>query len=82
MSPSMAFKFSIGQAVEYRPRYEAAGLFKVIRHMPREDQAIARRYLIKSQQEGFERIVHEFDLQSADADESIYDKPAPTRRER
>ena len=45
---------------------------KVIRHMPEEDHAMARKYLIKSLREGFERIVHEFDLEPSDGDESKY----------
>ena len=44
----MAFKFSVGQAVEYKPRGLSAGLFEVIRHMPEEDGASGRKYRIKS----------------------------------
>jgi hypothetical protein len=37
----MSFKFLVGEAVEYTPIGEkAAGLYKVIRQMPREEQAI------------------------------------------
>jgi hypothetical protein len=61
----MSFKFSIGQAVEYKPMGQSIGLFKVMRHMPEEDHAMARKYLIKSLSEGFERVVHEFDLEPA-----------------
>ena len=74
----MAFKFSIGQAVEYRPMGQVAGLFEVIRHMPEEDGASDRKYRIKSLQEGFERTVHEFELQPADLSDGAYpvaDKP-------
>ena len=59
----MAFKYSIGQAVEYTPMRQSAGLFEVIRHMPEEDGAGDRKYRIKSLMEGFERTVNEFDLQ-------------------
>jgi hypothetical protein len=79
----MAFKFSIGQAVEYKPMSKAIGLFKVLRHMPEEDHALAPKYLIKSLSEGFERIVHEFDLEPSDGDERKYinsANPRSTRR--
>ena len=37
----MSFKFLVGQAVEYTPIGEKkAGLFKIVRQMPKEDQAI------------------------------------------
>ena len=78
----MAFKFSIGQAVEYKPRGQVAGLFEVIRHMPEEDGASDRKYRIKSLQEGFERTVHEFELQPADLTDGAYTVPAkPERRQ-
>ena len=36
----MSFKFFVGQAVEYTPIGErTAGLYKVIRRMPQEEQA-------------------------------------------
>jgi len=75
----MAFKFSLGQAVEYKPMGRSVGLFKVLRHMPQEDHALAPKYLIKSLTEGFERIVHEFDLEPSDGDESKY-VTAPSRQ--
>jgi hypothetical protein len=75
----MAFRFSLGQAVEYKPMGKSVGLFKVLRHMPEEDHAMAPKYLIKSLTEGFERVVHEFDLKPSDADESKYET-VPTRR--
>jgi hypothetical protein len=68
----MAFKYSVGQAVEYRPAQEAPGLFKVIRQMPEEDGASDRKYRIKSLKEGFERTVSEYDLQPADLTEGAY----------
>ena len=71
----MAFKYSIGQAVEYTPQRQSAGLFEVIRHMPEEDGASDRKYRIKSLKEGFERTVSEFDLQPADLSEGAYPEP-------
>jgi hypothetical protein len=78
----MAFKFSIGQAVEYKPKGQSIGLFKVVRHMPEEDHAMAPKYLIKSLREGFERIVHEFELEPSDGDESKYGNAATPRSTR
>ena len=63
---------------------QSIGLFKVLRHMPEEDHALAPKYLIKSLiREGFERIVHEFDLEPSDGDETKYSdgaNPRSTRR--
>ena len=78
----MTFKFSIGQAVEYKPMGQTIGLFKVIRHMPEEDNAMARKYLIKSLREGFERIVQEFELEPTEGDEAKYVNPAARRSAR
>ena len=61
----MSFKFFVGEAVEYTPIGEkAAGLYKVIRQMPREEQAIDLKYCIKSQAEPYERNVLECQLSS------------------
>ena len=61
----MSFKFLVGEAVEYTPIGEkAAGLYKVIRQMPREEQAIDLKYCIKSQAEPYERNVLECQLSS------------------
>ena len=49
----MTYKFAVGQAVEYKPTGAKVGLFKVIRQMPEEFQAIDRKYRIKSEHEGF-----------------------------
>ena len=68
----MAFKFSVGQAVEYKPQGQSAGLFEVIRHMPEEHGATGRKYRIKSLREGFERTVTEYDLEPADLSEGAY----------
>jgi hypothetical protein len=61
----MSFKFLVGQAVEYTPIGEkAAGLYKITRQMPREEQAIDLKYCIKSQAEAYERNVLECQLSS------------------
>ena len=62
----MSFKFFVGQAVEYTPIGEkTAGLYKIIRRMPQEEQAFDLRYRIKSEAEAYERNVLECQL-SAD----------------
>ena len=61
----MSFKFSTGQAVEYKPNGGMLGLYTVIRQMPEEFRAFDRKYRIKSDQEGFERTVLECDLQES-----------------
>jgi hypothetical protein len=58
----MTFKFTVGQAVEYKPAGGKIGLFRVIRQMPEEFRAIDRIYRIKNESEGFERNVLECDL--------------------
>jgi hypothetical protein len=46
----MSFKFFVGQAVEYTPVGEkTAGLYKIVRQMPEEEQAFDLKYLIKSE---------------------------------
>ena len=62
----MSFKFSVGQAVEYKPVGGALGLYKVVRQMPEEFRAFDRKYRIKGEREGFERTVLECDLQTPD----------------
>jgi hypothetical protein len=73
----MAFKFSVGQAVEYKPLGNPAGLFKVIQRMPKEDNTTDQKYRIKSLQEGFERTVAEVDLSPADMAEGAYQERTP-----
>ena len=59
----MSFKFLVGQAVEYTPIGEKKpGLFKIVRQMPQEDQAIDVYYRIKSETENHERNVAECHL--------------------
>jgi hypothetical protein len=62
----MPFKFFVGQAVEYTPIGEkTAGFYKVVRQMPKEQQAADLTYRIKSETETYERNVPESQL-SAD----------------
>ena len=72
----MAFKFSVGQAVEYKPQGQSTGLFEVIRHMP-EEHGADKNYRIKSLREGFERTVTEYNLGPVDMSEGAY--PAPVK---
>jgi hypothetical protein len=61
----MSFKFFVGQAVEYTPVGEkVAGLYKITRQMPREEQAFDLKYRIKSENEAYERNVLECQLSS------------------
>ena len=76
----MRFKFTAGQAVEYKPIGGNAGLFTVVRQMPEEFRAVDRKYRIKSQQEEFERNVLECDLSASDEPESTYSVVLPLRR--
>ena len=59
----MSFKFLVGQAVEYTPIGDKnPGIFKIVRRMPKEDQAIDLYYRIKSETENHERNVAECHL--------------------
>lgn len=74
----MPFKFSVGQAVEYTPiGQKKAGLYKVTRQMPKEEQAVDLRYRIKSEAEVYERNVLECHLTSDVSDESEYSTITP-----
>jgi hypothetical protein len=78
----MSFKFLVGQAVEYTPIGEkAAGLYKIIRRMPREEQAFDLKYCIKSEAEAYERNVLECQLSSDVRPECEYatTKPRPSQ---
>ena len=69
----MSFKFSVGQAVEYTPiGQKKAGLYKIIRQMPKEEQAADLKYRIKSEAEAYERNVLECHLSSDVSAESEY----------
>jgi hypothetical protein len=69
----MSFKFFVGQAVEYTPIGEkAAGLYKITKQMPMEEQAFDLRYRIKSEAEAYERNVLECQLSSDVGAESEY----------
>ena len=76
----MLFKFSVGQAVEYTPMGEtAAGLYRIVRQMPREEQAIDLRYVIKSETEPYERNVLECQFNADVRAESEYAKTKARR---
>jgi hypothetical protein len=69
----MSFKFLVGEVVEYTPIGEKmAGLYKVLRQMPKEDQATDLRYRIKSESEAHERNVSESMLTSGVIAEGEY----------
>ena len=76
----MSFKYTVGQAVEYKPVGANTALFVVVRRMPEEFQAVDRRYCIKSAQEGFERNVMECDLSPSILPIEEYDPPMRLRR--
>ena len=82
----MSFKFLVGQVVEYTPIGEKkAGLYKILRQMPKEQQAADLKYRIKSEAEAYERNVLECQLSSDVGVESEYatTKPClPKSRER
>ena len=74
----MSFKFCVGQAVEYTPIGEkVAGLYKIIRQMPMEEQALDLKYCIKSEAEAYERNVLECQLSSDVRPESQYASTKP-----
>jgi len=76
----MSFKFFVGQAVEYTPVGEkTAGLYTVVRQMPKEEQAFDLKYLIKSEAEAYERNVMECQLSSDVRGESDYAIRKPRR---
>ena len=78
----MSFKFIVGQAVEYTPIGEkTAGLYKIIRQMPKEEQAFDLRYRIKSEAEAYERNVAECQLNSDVGTESEYATTKPRLRQ-
>jgi hypothetical protein len=72
--------FAVGQSVEYKPAGGKMGLFKVVRHMPEEFQAIDLKYRIKSDSEGFERNVLECDLSPSVQPAESYAAMPPLRR--
>ena len=76
----MAHKFSVGQAVEFKPIGSTVGCFTVVRHMPEEFQAFDLKYRIKSKQENFERSVLECDLSPSIVPETDYGVMKPPRR--
>ena len=75
----MAYKFMVGQSVEYTPVGGKLGLFQVVRCMPIEPQQDTLRYRIRSEREGFERIALEYDLGPA-MPGRLYPEPINGRR--
>jgi hypothetical protein len=74
------YKFFVGQTVEYTPAGEkTAGLYKIVRQMPKEEQAFDLKYLIKSEAEAYERNVLECQLSSDVRAESNYAMTKPRR---
>src|SRR5580700_1859613 len=74
----MSFKFLVGQAVEYTPIGEkVAGLYRIKRQMPREEQALDLKYCIKSEAEAYERNVLECQLSSDVRPECAYATTKP-----
>ena len=74
----MSFKFLVGQAVEYTPIGEkTAGLYRIVRQMPAEEQAFDLRYRIKSATEIYERNVLECQLSADVGAEGEYATPNP-----
>jgi hypothetical protein len=74
-------KFFVGQTVEYTPVGEkTAGLYKIVRQMPKKEQAFDLKYLIKSEAEAYERNVLECQLSSDVRAESDYAMTKPRRR--
>ena len=74
----MSFKFNVGQAVEYTPIGEkTAGLYRVVRQMPTEEQSIDLRYRIKSATEAYERNVLECQLSADVGAEDEYTATKP-----
>jgi hypothetical protein len=66
----------------YTPTGEkTAGLYKIVRRMPREEQALDLRYLIKSAAEVYERNVLECQLSSDVRPESEYATTKPRLRQ-
>jgi hypothetical protein len=75
---TMSFKFLVGQAVEYTPiGQKKAGLYKILRQMPHEEQAVDLSYRIKSDTEAYERNVLECHLSSDVSSKTGY---APAER--
>jgi hypothetical protein len=76
----MSHKFAVGQAVEFKPIGAKVGVFKVVKQMPDEFQAIDFKYRIKSAQETFERNVLECDLSPSIIPAEMYEPMRPLRR--
>ena len=70
----MAHKFQVGDFVEFKPTgSKQGGLFKIVMRLPEEFRAMGWQYRIKSDQEGFERTVYEWDLSPSIVPETTYE---------
>jgi hypothetical protein len=82
MSP-MPFKFKVGQLVEYAPWGDKPALFRILKHMPVEDNRVDVAYLIsplKAEKiSGWERVVLECNLSGKVRTQEEYDQ-MPTRK--
>ena len=77
----MAHKFQVGEFVDFKPLgTKAVGLFKITMRMPGEFRAAGWQYRIKSDQEGFERIVYEWDLSPSIVPEATQEPVRPRKR--
>ena len=86
----MAFKFEVGAVVTFKDPRSLETEFTIIQRMPGEYNASEPRYKIKSEAEGFERVVAESALDSRFVDTHAWklmpkiknrlpQKPRPTR---
>ena len=59
----MSHKFRVGEFVYFKPvGAKEVGRFKILLRMPEEFRAAGWQYRVKSDQEGFQRTVYEWDL--------------------
>jgi hypothetical protein len=65
---------------ERKNKFAKVSVFKIVRLMPEEFQAIDWKYRVKSAQEGFERTVLECDLSPSIVPEDTYEDVKPRRR--
>jgi hypothetical protein len=68
----MSFKFIAGDAVTFKDPRSRESQFTIVQRMPGEDNASEPRYKIKADGEGFERVVHESDLNSRFVDQHAW----------
>ena len=77
----MAHRFQVGDFVDFMPTGSKVFVrFKIVKRMPEEFPAADWRYRIKSDHEGFERTVFEWDLSPSIVPEAPYQPLRPSRR--